>query len=163
MSGVLLINASYQVLCRIEWQRAITLLVTEAADAIENHPSEVVRSKFLTVPLPLIVRLRTYVHVDVGRIKQLRDRQPSYAQVRLRDRRTCAYCGEHGDTVDHIVPQSRGGQNTWDNLITACRECNNRKADRTPLEAGMRLLWTPRPPEADGADQQLVWDALGVG
>ncbi|HEY7814653.1 MAG TPA: HNH endonuclease [Nakamurella sp.] len=160
MVDVLLTNASYQVLSRIDWQRAVVLVVIGVAETIESHPTELVRSQHLSIPLPTIVRLREYRHV------QFRDgdsRSPSFRQIRLRDGRRCAYCGGPGDTVDHVVPQSRGGSGHWDNLVCACRACNNRKADRTPLEAGMRLRWAPRPVLADDADQQKVWELLAAG
>lgn len=157
MDDVLLLNVSYQVLSRIDWQRAIVLVVTGDAETFEAHASKVIHSQHLTIPLPTIVRMRNYVHVGH---RPLRDREPSFAQIKLRDGRTCGYCGGRGDTIDHIVPQSHGGGNTWDNLITACRPCNNRKADRTPLQARMKLLWLPRPVLPDAADQQRVWDLL---
>jgi 5-methylcytosine-specific restriction endonuclease McrA len=157
MTDTLLCNASYQVLSRIGWQRAVVLVVTGEADAVENHPTTIIHSPRLAVPLPTIVRLRTYRHVAH---RAGRARQPSYAQIKLRDGRTCAYCGGLGDTVDHIVPRSRGGLDIWDNLITACRWCNNRKADRTPIEAGMRLLFEPRSLVPDEQVQDRVWAAL---
>lgn len=157
MADVLLINASYQVLSRIDWQRAVVLLVTGEAEAVESDPVRVVRSRHLVVPLPTIVRLLEYRHVpfrpgDAG--------APSWARIKLRDGKRCAYCGGHGDTIDHVVPRSRGGTDTWDNLVCACRSCNNRKADRTPVEAGMKLRWTPRPLQPDLADQDRVWSLL---
>ncbi|MEJ7649652.1 HNH endonuclease [Nakamurella sp. A5-74] len=159
MNDVLLVNASYQVLSRIDWQRAVVLVVTDEAEAVESHPTQLIHSQHLVIPFPTIIRLRTYRHVDH---RTTRERRPTFPQVKLRDGRTCGYCGGFGDTIDHIMPQCRGGQNTWDNLITACRPCNNRKADRTPVEAGMRLLWIPRPLVPDDSDQQRVWRALGV-
>lgn len=154
---VLLINASYQVLARIDWQRAVTLLVLGEAEAVENDPERVIHSRHLTVPLPTIVRLREYRHVPFrpGEVAA-----PSFARIKLRDGKRCAYCGGPGDTVDHVLPRSRGGADTWDNLACACRGCNNRKADRTPVEAGMRLRWTPRPVLPDVADQDRVWALL---
>lgn len=160
MTDVLLINASYQVLSRIDWQRAVVLVVTGEADTVEAHPDRLVRSQHLTVPWPTIVRLRAYRHLLYRTVPSAR---PSAAQIKHRDGRTCAYCGGHGDTVDHVVPRSRGGSNAWDNLVCACRPCNNRKADRTPVEAGMRLRWAPRPVEPGSAqhlaDQQRVGPA----
>lgn len=161
MTDVLLLNASYQVLCRIVWSRAVVLIVTGEVDTVEAHPTRIVRSPRLTVPWPTVVRLRSYRHLVDRAVPSGR---PSPAQIRLRDGRTCAYCGGPGDTVDHVLPRSRGGSNNWDNLVCACRPCNNRKADRTPAEAGMRLRWAPRSrPAADvqrQADQQRVWDLL---
>jgi 5-methylcytosine-specific restriction endonuclease McrA len=70
----------------------------------------------------------------------------SRSGVLVRDRHTCAYCGRHGTTVDHVLPQSRGGGSSWLNTVAACAGCNHRKANRTPAEAGMRLRVTPYAP-----------------
>lgn len=80
------------------------------------------------------------------------DEHVSHALIRIRDKFTCGYCLEYGDTVDHIMPASRGGPNTWTNLVTACRACNGSKADMTPEEAGMTL----RLPVYAPADER-VW------
>jgi 5-methylcytosine-specific restriction endonuclease McrA len=157
MHDVLLINASYQVLSRIEWQRAVCLVVTGEAETFEAHPSKMVRSQHLSIPMPRIIRMLEYVHVGFRPASRA---QPTGSQIKLRDGRTCGYCGRHGDTIDHIIPQSKGGPNTWENLITACRPCNNRKADRTPVEAGMKLLWLPRPVVPDETDQTYIWSVL---
>ncbi len=66
--------------------------------------------------------------------------------VRRRDKFRCAYCGNRGSTVDHIFPESRGGESSWLNTVTACTPCNGRKDNKTPKEAGMRLLFEPRVP-----------------
>lgn len=74
---------------------------------------------------------------------------PRYSKAALlrRDQRTCAYCGGPGDTMDHVLPKSRGGRAEWLNAVVSCSDCNQQKADRTPEEAGMQLLFTPRVPE----------------
>lgn len=74
---------------------------------------------------------------------------PRYSKAALlrRDQSTCAYCGGPGDTMDHVLPKSRGGRAEWLNAVIACSDCNQQKADRTPEEAGMQLLFTPRVPE----------------
>lgn len=161
MTDVLLLNASYQVLSRIDWQRAVVLVTSGEAETIESVPDRWVHSPRLVLPWPTIVRLHQYRHVTH---RAGRSRFPSFAQIKLRDGRRCAYCGGHGDTVDHVIPRSRGGSGEWDNLVCACRACNNRKADRTPVEAGMKLLWAPRPIVPDVADQERVWALLaGTG
>lgn len=156
-ADVLLANASYQVLARISWERAITLLVTGRAELVEAHPDKVIHSQYLSIPLPTIVRLTSYVHIRHAGIRQV---PTTYAGIKARDRNTCAYCGGRGGTVDHIIPSSRGGDSEWDNLITACASCNSRKADRTPVEAGMPLLFEPRPLVVGEADQERIWAAL---
>lgn len=161
MTDALLTNAAYQVVTRVPWQRAVVLVVTDVVDVVESHPSRVVRSAGgLVVPLPTIVRQRRYVYVDpaVRGIGQA----ASKARVLLRDRRACAYCGGRADTVDHVIPRSRGGLDSWDNLVAACGPCNFDKADRTPLEWGRRLLWMPGPPSEVDADQERVWLALAA-
>ncbi|WP_245930031.1 HNH endonuclease [Allonocardiopsis opalescens] len=98
---------------------------------------------FGTFPVPRVLRLVRYVTM-----KWRYGRTPSWSKrgVHLRENGRCAYCERPGDTVDHIVPVSRGGPSDWLNTVLACGPCNNRKRDRTPAEAGMRLLVTPRVP-----------------
>ena len=71
--------------------------------------------------------------------------------VLARDKRTCIYCGRPGTTIDHLQPQSRGGRNRWLNMAACCHSCNNRKADRTPEEAGMKVRWDPWRPDVTGS------------
>ncbi len=156
-TDVLLINASYQVLSRVAWQRAVTLVVTEVADIHEAHPDKMIHSMHLSIPLPTIIRMRTYVYTP--RLQEWAH-GVTRGRILLRDKRTCGYCGLRGDTIDHIIPKSRGGADSWDNLITSCAPCNNTKADRTPVQAGMKLLWVPRAPSAQDADQERVWLTL---
>lgn len=89
---------------------------------------------------PKVLRLVRYVTM---RWTQRHTQRCTKAGVRARDKHRCAYCGKPAGTVDHIVPASRGGALSWLNAVAACTSCNNRKADRTPTEAGMRLLFTP--------------------
>jgi 5-methylcytosine-specific restriction endonuclease McrA len=84
-----------------------------------------------------------------------RDAAVSRRAVFARDEYRCQYCGDRADSIDHIVPRSRGGRDVWDNLAAACRPCNTRKRDRTPDEAGMRLLRPCRTPRA------TAWVTLG--
>lgn len=134
---VLVLNASYEPLHRVSVRHAITMLVREVA-VIE----EAADGTFGPFPMPRVLRLVRYVHARwrhrLGCTK---------AAVKARDR-MCAYCGGSAETVDHIVPRSRGGTLTWDNAVAACLRCNHRKANRTPSEAGMSLLITPGPPTA---------------
>ena len=100
-----------------------------------------IHSPSIVIELPLSVALREYIHLPY---------RPGLRATRRgvleRDGYTCGYCGGYGDTLDHVVPESRGGENTWGNLVAACAPCNGRKADRTPAEAGMRLRWEPYEP-----------------
>jgi 5-methylcytosine-specific restriction endonuclease McrA len=156
VSEVLVLNASYEVLTSVTWQRAVTMVVTGEAVVHEADPQHAVHSQHLTVPLPRTVRLVRYVHVRFRRGGHVASKRG----VLVRDRRTCIYCGRTGLTVDHLVPQSRGGRHTWENLAACCGPCNNKKADRTPEEAGMRLRWTPWRPDSTAVAQRQVWRSL---
>lgn len=135
-------NADYRVLTHVTWQEAVRLLLRGAVYMIERHsPAVHIHSPSTVIELPISVALREYVHVPYRpRNRVTRD------GVLQRDSCTCAYCGSYGDTLDHVIPESRGGQNTWENLVTACAPCNGRKGNRTPTEAGMRLRWEPYEP-----------------
>ena len=153
-SNVLLLNASYEPLDIISIKRAVSLMLrgrVEAActESIEMH------SASITWHIPSIIRLRYYVNVPRRGVSWSRE------AVLRRDRYVCAYCGATiGDrrrgqmlgkrdfTIDHILPVSRGGKNTWGNTVCSCAPCNQRKADRLPHEASMKLLWEPKTPRA---------------
>jgi 5-methylcytosine-specific restriction endonuclease McrA len=143
MSSVLVLNASYEPLHVVSVRRAVILLLSEKAQIVEAAEA-VLRSEHLSVPLPLVIRLVTYVRIP------RRWRLPvSRRGVLARDGYTCQYCGHQPGkahlTVDHVVPRSQGGGKSWENLVAACAPCNRRKGGRLPLEAGMHLL---RPPVA---------------
>ena len=132
---VLVLNASYEPLQRDSLRHAIKMLVREVA-VVEEEAG----GTFGPFPVPKVLRLVRYV------VARWRNRRGcTKAAVKSRDR-FCAYCGGTAETVDHIVPRSRGGGLTWDNAVAACLRCNHRKADRTPEEAGMTLLVRPGPP-----------------
>lgn len=163
MGAVLVLNASMEVLTTVGWQRAICLIVEGKAYALKSDDADVIRSKHLSIPLPEIIALceyRTVPYIDRAIRK---DELCSKRGVLMRDNKTCGYCGRPGaDTVDHIWPQSRGGKDTWENLIACCRDCNQLKADLTLREAGMRTLWTPYVPDVSKELQQKVWDYLAA-
>lgn len=140
---VLVLNASYEPLHVCSIKRAVTLLMYEAAERVEDGEARL-RSPSTSVPVPSVIRLRRYVR-----------RPPRYhvafnrRNVFRRDAHTCQYCGRVGGdlTLDHVLPRSRGGRNSWENIVTACRECNSKKRDRTPDEAKMTLLREPYAPK----------------
>ncbi|MCW2747690.1 MAG: endonuclease [Nocardioidaceae bacterium] len=134
---VLVLNASYEPLQRVSLRHAIKMLVREVAVIEEASDAH-----FGPFPVPKVLRLVRYV---VMRWAHQRTRLCTKAAVKLRDG-MCGYCGGHAETVDHILPRSRGGALTWENAVAACIKCNHRKADRTPSEAGMTLLVTPAEP-----------------
>ena len=134
---VLVVNSTMEVRAVVPWEKAMTMILEEKAYVILNRPDgAVVRSAYLSLDKPLVVGLVKYAK-DVRRTYQLED-SVTKSHVLQRDKYTCQYCGEYGDTVDHIYPKSRGGKNTWGNFATACKKCNGFKRDRTPEEAGMR-------------------------
>lgn len=139
MAAVLVLNADLGPLHRVSLKHALRMLYREVAQVHEAEPDRIIG----LWPVPTVIRLVTYV---VTRWRY--DRGPSWSRpgVLARDRRRCAYCTAAGTTVDHVLPRSRGGKNTWTNTVAACYGCNQRKRDRTPAEAGMVLRVTPTAP-----------------
>jgi 5-methylcytosine-specific restriction endonuclease McrA len=162
-AGVLVLNASYEALTEIAADRAVALLMTGAAETVaEREPRFPIRSKHVEIVLPDTILLRRYVYLD-HRVQSPDDEgRATLAGILRRDEHRCGYCAGWARTVDHIRPRSRGGPNTWSNLIAACSPCNTRKADRTPEEAGMRLLWEPKAPNAMARTQRRIWKDLAA-
>lgn len=142
-SRVLLLNATYEPLTALPTRRAIVMLVCGKADPVHDDPSgPVVHSETLTMVVPSVIRLQRYVRVPY------RARVPlTRAALMHRDRFCCAYCGGRADTVDHVVPRSRGGQHCWENCVACCSACNHRKADRLLTELGWTLRRLPTTPQ----------------
>ena len=135
---VLLLNQNYEPLnvCRV--RRAIVLLAKGKAEPLAHHERPL-RTPSRDFPRPSVIRLRYYVRRPLPTIKLSR------REVLVRDAHTCQYCGTNGAdmTIDHVMPRRLGGRRRWDNLVTACRPCNLRKAGRTPSGANMRLRRQP--------------------
>ncbi len=123
-------------------KKAVILLYLGKAELIEANGSEILRSISVSMPFPSIVRLSVYIRVPYKKIILSRK------NILRRDGHRCQYCsrGDTTLTVDHIVPKSTGGEDTWENLVTACVECNNRKGNRTAEKAQMKLLRKPIKP-----------------
>ncbi|GAB2925552.1 HNH endonuclease [Rhodococcus aerolatus] len=140
---VLLLNATYEPLTALPLRRAVVLLVCGKADVVHEDPSGLVlHSAGRSVQVPSVVRLRTYVHVPYrARIPMTR------AALMHRDRFRCAYCGGKAETIDHVVPRSRGGEHSWENCVACCADCNHRKADRLLAEIGWTLRAALVPPK----------------
>ncbi|MGP3972033.1 HNH endonuclease [Streptomyces sp. 6N223] len=146
MRQTLVLNASYEPLSTVPLRRAVVLVIQHKAVVEHAHPGLRVRAAAVDLPVPQVIRLRRFVRVP------FRQRAPwSRRGVLVRDRHRCAYCGRRATTIDHIVPRSQGGGDTWLNTVAACAEDNHRKADRTPAQAGMRLLITPFEPTPGAA------------
>lgn len=140
-SRVLLLNATFEPLAVVTAKRAVVLMLTGKAECVESALDAAFHSENLTIPAPSVMRLSRYVRVPYRRAVPM-----TRAGVLRRDGRRCGYCGKRADTIDHVVPRSRGGAHTWDNCVAACRTCNSRKADRLLEEIGWRLDAVPRPP-----------------
>jgi 5-methylcytosine-specific restriction endonuclease McrA len=139
---VLVLNITYEPLAIVTLKRAMRLLTTRKAEVVEAG-TVLIRSARDQIAAPLVVRLLRYAQT-----RRMRRPQVSRTLVLLRDGETCQYCGCRPGraelTLDHIVPRAQGGATSWENVVTACRPCNARKADRTPEQAGMPLQTTPR-------------------
>ena len=136
---VLVINADLGPLHRVSLRHAVRMLVRQVAEIHEFQPDRLIG----VYPVPTVVRLVRYV---VTRWRHSAVPGWSRAGVLVRDGRRCGYCGGPASTVDHVLPRSRGGRNTWTNTVAACEGCNQRKGDRTPAEAGMVLRSEPTTP-----------------
>ena len=140
-SRVLVLNASYEPINVCTVRRALVLILKGVARA-EEGSDRVVHSPSVRMPEPSVIRLLEYIHIPYERTSLSRK------NVLLRDHNTCQYCARasspHELTLDHVVPRSRGGSSGWENLVACCRACNNRKGDRTPEEARMRLIRRPQ-------------------
>ncbi|WP_229752892.1 HNH endonuclease [Deinococcus aerophilus] len=138
---VLVLNASYEPLHVTSTKRAITLLQYGVAEVLEDS-GDVIRSPSTVLSVPSVIRLRRYI-----RRPRVHPVPFNRRNVLRRDTFACQYCGSEGDlTLDHVMPRSRGGRHNWDNVVTACRGCNQRKGNRTPDEAGMPLRVPPHAP-----------------
>lgn len=158
MTGhVLVLNQDYRALTICSVQRATVLLLLQKAELVSaDGAGRRVRSTSFSVPWPSVVRLRAYVSIPYKRITLTRK------NVMRRDRHVCQYCGQRDAlTIDHVLPKSRGGKDTWDNLVTACVPCNNRKGSRTPEEARMELRKTPFRPSHVMFIRDFVGGSLG--
>ncbi|BAN02251.1 HNH endonuclease [Ilumatobacter coccineus] len=142
MSSALVLNASYEPLSVVSSRRATCLVLADKADLLEGDGS-VLHSESLELACPSVIRLRYMVKVPYVRRVAL-----SRRAIFARDDHRCQYCGDRADSIDHVFPRSRGGGNTWENVVAACRPCNMGKRDRTPEEAGMRLARPCRPPRS---------------
>jgi len=139
---VLLLNATFEPLTALPLRRAVVLLVCDKAELVHGDPGGLVlHSAAASVVVPSVIRLRSYVYVPY------RARVPlTRAALMHRDRYRCAYCGSRAETIDHVVPRSRGGLHTWENCVASCARCNHRKADRLLSELGWRLRTVPTAP-----------------
>jgi 5-methylcytosine-specific restriction endonuclease McrA len=178
--AVLLLNSTYEPLNVINLRRAVRLLITEKADSVEANGRSMPYGNGKQFRVPEVVRLSYYVKRPQQRVKFTK------SAVFIRDNYTCQYCGVQTKdlTVDHVIPKVKDGGTVWTNIVAACKRCNNRKGDKTPKDAGLKLLRPPKEPRflpylrmvrrghqqswdkylfADSDSPYLVRDALPTG
>jgi 5-methylcytosine-specific restriction endonuclease McrA len=151
-TNVLVLNQNFEPLSVCSVRRAVILVFLGKAEIIEKHDGRMVRSVSVSIPMPSVVRLGFYIHVPHKRILLTRK------NIIKRDGHRCQYCGANHSsmTVDHVIPKLYGGKDTWENLVCACIKCNNIKGNRTPEQAGLRLLRQPKRPTHITFIQQFV-------
>ena len=144
MQSVLLLNASYEPLKIISWQRAVTMFFNGKVEVLEEYDQSI-RSVSLVIKAPAVVRLLRFI--SIGR------KAPPLCRTNIlaRDNFECQYCGDEltskEATLDHVVPRSQNGGTTWENIVCCCVDCNRKKGGRTPHQARMRLRKQPIKPE----------------
>ena len=146
----LVLNAGYEPLAVVSFKRALVLVLEGKASllAADEHP---VLSASGEWERPSVILLRRYVRIPSGRNVPV-----SRRGVLRRDSQRCAYCRASASTIDHVIPRSRGGADSWENLVACCLRCNNVKGDRTPHEMGWSMHVTPRAPHG------TAWLVRGV-
>ncbi len=142
--STLLLNASYEPLSIISWQRAISMWYLSKVEVIAEYEDKMIKTPSRKLKKPSVVRLLRYVkrrYIDVRFSRQ---------NIYARDHYTCQYCGKqlpHSQlSLDHVIPKVMGGKTTWENIVTCCLPCNRKKGGRTPEQAGMKLLNHPKKP-----------------
>ena len=150
MRRVLLLNVTYEPLTTVGLRRAVCLVLCGKAEIVHDDAAgTVLHAATVSLATPSVIRLSRYVRVPY------RNRVPlTRAALMRRDNYKCAYCGRKAETIDHVVPRSRGGQHAWENCVASCTICNHRKADRLLEELGWTLAVPPVVPR--GAHWRLV-------
>jgi 5-methylcytosine-specific restriction endonuclease McrA len=147
----LVLNAGYEPLSVVSFRRALMLVLDNKATIVEIDLERPIWAVSESYDRPSVIALTRYVRIPSGR------RVPvSRRGVLRRDGQRCAYCERSASTIDHVLPKSRGGSDTWDNMVACCLTCNNAKGDRTPSEMGWRLQTKPRMPG------ETAWFVRGV-
>jgi 5-methylcytosine-specific restriction endonuclease McrA len=136
--NVLILNQDYQPLSVCNVRRSLLLLFMDKAEILHDRPSRKIHTVSNEFDYPSVIRLRKYARIPFKNIVLTRK------NIMKRDGNTCQYCGSTKDlTIDHVIPRSRNGKDTWENLVTACNKCNHKKGNNTPAEAGFKLTQEP--------------------
>jgi len=142
----IVLNANYQYLNTIDWQKAVTLVFQGKVDVLSTYDDVVSNaSKTFEMFVPKIIRL-------IKMVRALYKNKVPYSKRNIfsRDNFTCCYCGDklkvNECTVDHIIPKSKGGESSWENCVCSCKKCNHRKGDKTLRESGLHLRTKPVQP-----------------
>jgi len=147
----LVLNAGYEPLAVVTFKRALVLVMNGKASIVAHDVGHPVWGSSGAWERPSVIILRRYV-----RIPSSRNVPVSRRGVLRRDNHRCGYCGNSANTIDHVMPRSRGGADSWENLIACCLKCNNKKSDRTPAEMNWTLRIKPRMPHGS------TWLVRGV-
>ncbi len=147
----LVLNAGYEPLAVVSFRRALMLVLNDKASVIKIDPDHPIQTVTATFDRPSVIVLRRYV-----RVPYVRRIPVSRRGVLRRDGYRCAYCPAPATTIDHVVPRSRGGQDSWENLVACCLRCNNAKGDRLLRDLGWSLRSSPRMPSGP------AWFAMGI-
>ena len=151
MSRALVLNATYEPIGVVSARRAVVLVLDEKVDVLADTGLHMY-SASLSLPVPSVIRLRNYVKVPYKRTAPL-----SRRAVFARDQGQCQYCGKSAESIDHVIPRSKGGGHTWDNVVACCRRCNTYKGDRLLEHCSLDLASKPRIPT------QYVWVKVAAG
>lgn len=145
MTDTLVLDINWQPVGRISWQRAITQYFKSRIEIIDSYEDRDIRSVTFSMKMPSIVR-------ELSRYRRKNAVKFSRENVYARDKGMCQYCRKKISraiaTYDHVVPKGSGGKTKWENIVIACFECNQRKRDRTPDQAGMKLMQKPEKPKS---------------
>lgn len=147
----LVLNAGYEPLAVVSFKRALVLVLNDKATVLAGADSQLVHSASREFELPTVILLQRYVRIPGSRKIPV-----SRRGVLRRDGYRCGYCSKSANTIDHILPKSRGGKDTWENLVACCLRCNNAKSDKTPAEMGWELRITPQMPTG------VIWTVRGA-
>jgi len=151
MGRALVLNASYEPIGVVSGRRALILALAEKVDVLAES-GDIWSSAALNVAVPSVVRLRYYVKVPYKRTAPL-----SRRAVFARDGGCCQYCGRSAESIDHVIPRSKGGPHSWDNVVACCRRCNTYKGDRLLKDCSLKLRNRPTVPT------QYVWVKVAAG